>query len=182
MDKALDETWGHKDRRTSPLPRAIVAQEAAESLEPGPKRLTKQLDQRVRTPRARGLFLRLADVQGCGRGLHLGAVGAAAAFSEGALQGGLAVSEPEVVRQLERGEALWVSAAEAPAGCCAGFWFPLIKMMPFSAPCSQTLPSHEKVGPPRSQTASTSPVWCLARAGTTDASCVHSFVHSLIQL
>ncbi|XP_056663613.1 uncharacterized protein LOC100023060 isoform X12 [Monodelphis domestica] len=119
MDKALDETWGHKDRRTSPLPRAIVAQEAAESLEPGPKRLTKQLDQRVRTPRARGLFLRLADVQGCGRGLHLGAVGAAAAFSEGALQGGLAVSEPEVVRQLERGEALWVSAAEAPAGCCA---------------------------------------------------------------
>ncbi|XP_056663619.1 KRAB domain-containing protein 4 isoform X17 [Monodelphis domestica] len=33
---------------------------------------------------------------------------------------GLAVSEPEVVRQLERGEALWVSAAEAPAGCCAG--------------------------------------------------------------
>ncbi|XP_056663610.1 zinc finger protein 8 isoform X10 [Monodelphis domestica] len=32
---------------------------------------------------------------------------------------GLAVSEPEVVRQLERGEALWVSAAEAPAGCCA---------------------------------------------------------------
>ncbi|XP_056663616.1 uncharacterized protein LOC100023060 isoform X14 [Monodelphis domestica] len=88
MDKALDETWGHKDRRTSPLPRAIVAQEAAESLEPGPKRLTKQLDQRVRTPRARGLFLRLADVQGCGRGLHLGAVGAAAAFSEGALQGG----------------------------------------------------------------------------------------------